>query len=213
MLKTFGGTKGFQAPEMLDLEDEGDSKTCAYTFAVDVWCIGEIIFRALTGTKAFRSNKVLRQYGKGEVRFPSQALLEHSTSNEGCEFVERLMAPVPEGRLTAEEALTHGWVKEGEPDLYEDPVPEQASVMEGSLQYVHVSVTDDKADDRRSSVTSSLSEHQHRDSLSTHLEGTATWSSERQFPRNVSGSLEKESPTPTWKTVIRWYLKMTQKLI
>lgn len=113
-MRTIGGTRGFQAPELLKLEDDGDVGDGSYTSAVDIWCIGEILFRALTGVQAFRSDNMLRRYEKCEVLFPLQALLQHGTSQDGSEFIEQLMGRNPHARLTAAQALSCPWVLAGD---------------------------------------------------------------------------------------------------
>ena len=56
-LRTLNGTPGFLAPELLaqfGLFDDSDfDMSEEYTVAVDIWSLGEIVFRALTGTQAF----------------------------------------------------------------------------------------------------------------------------------------------------------------
>ena len=112
--RTFGGTFGFIAPEILAqeglLDDSNFKAKGEYTVAVDIWSLGEISFRALTGEQPFPI-KSLRTYVKGTSPFPIEMLQTHDVSKEGCNFLNSLMTPMPEDRLTAENALSHIWVK------------------------------------------------------------------------------------------------------
>ena len=109
-LRTLNGTPGFLAPELLaqfGLFDDSDS--AEYTVAVDIWSLGEIVFRALTGTQAFPKSS-LGAYIKGTLSFPVDVLHAHGVSSEGCDILKGLMAPIPKDRLTANEALRHKWL-------------------------------------------------------------------------------------------------------
>ena len=111
-LRTFAGT-GFLAPEilveldLLDVDNFEASKE--YTVAVDIWSLGEIAFRALTGKRPFPRS--LRAYIKGTSPFPVEILQEYGVSGEGCNFLSGLMAPMPKNRLTARDALSHIWIE------------------------------------------------------------------------------------------------------
>jgi serine/threonine protein kinase len=113
-LRTLSGTFDFQAPEILarfGVFDDGDLEISKeYTVAVDIWSLGEIVFRALTGEQAFPI-KSLRTYIKGTSTFPLDVLHAHGVSSEGCDLLKSLMAPKPKDRLTAKEALEHKWIE------------------------------------------------------------------------------------------------------
>lgn len=117
-LRTLNGTPGFLAPEMLvqlGLFDDSDLEISEeYTVAIDIWSLGEIVFRALTGEQAFPI-KSLRTYIKGTSNFPLDVLQTHGVSNEGCDLLKSLMAPKPKDRLTAKEALGHKWIENPNP--------------------------------------------------------------------------------------------------
>jgi serine/threonine protein kinase len=112
--RTFSGTYGFIAPEILaqdGLLDDSDFRIKGeYTVAVDIWSLGEISFRALTGEQPFPIRS-LKTYVKGSSPFPIEMLQTHNVSDEGCNFLISLMAPMPEDRLTARNALSHIWAK------------------------------------------------------------------------------------------------------
>ena len=82
--------------------------------AVDIWSLGEITFRALTGEPAFPIRS-LRTYIEGTSSFPTDVLHAQGVSKEGCDLVKSLMAPKPKDRLTAKEALRHIWVEPQNP--------------------------------------------------------------------------------------------------
>lgn len=113
-LRTFSGTPGFLAPEVLLrsglVDDDALEINEEYTVAIDLWSLGEIVFRALTGEQAF-SNKSLWKYIREKSGFPVSVLRAHGVSSEGCDIVERLMAVIPKDRLTAKEALRHKWIE------------------------------------------------------------------------------------------------------
>ena len=118
-LRTLIGTPAFLAPEVLVqiyLSDDNDSEIGEeYTAAVDMWSLGEIAFRALTRKQAF-SIKSLATYIEGTWSFPLDVLHAHGVSSEGCDFLKRLMAPIPKDRLTAKEALGHKWIEPQKPN-------------------------------------------------------------------------------------------------
>jgi serine/threonine protein kinase len=117
-LRTLSGTLDFLAPEMLarlGFFDDGDFEISKeYTVAIDIWSLGEITFRALTGEQAF-SIQSLRKYIKGTSSFPIDVLHTHGVSNKGCDLLKSLMAPKPKDRLTAKEALRHTWIEPQKP--------------------------------------------------------------------------------------------------
>lgn len=112
VLETTIGTPAFLAPEVLVrfgfFDDNVFEVSEEYTVAVDIWSLGEIAFRALTGEPVF-PKRSLRTYIKGASSFPLDVLRAHGVSSEGCDILKRLMAPIPKDRLTAKEALTHKW--------------------------------------------------------------------------------------------------------
>lgn len=110
-LRTFGGTAGFLAPEILAqsglIGDEYLGGKCEYTVSVDIWAMGETIHRVLTGLSPF--GKGLGAYIRGFESFPTQLLKNIPVSDSGIDLVEKLMKPSPDERLTAAKALKHTW--------------------------------------------------------------------------------------------------------
>lgn len=113
-LRTFSGTAGFLAPEVLvqsgyldapDLTNQG-----GYTFAVDIWSLGEIIYRATCGVSPFVTG--LAAYANLKAEFPLTKLKELDISEEGINLIKQLMKAKPDERLTATQALEHSWFDE-----------------------------------------------------------------------------------------------------
>ncbi|KAF2278167.1 kinase-like protein [Westerdykella ornata] len=112
-LRTFSGTPGFLAPEimvqsgMLDAEDFARER--GYTFAVDIWSVGEIIFRSLSGESPFDNTRTLASYVKGKTSFPLGKLVSLSVTEHGQALCRLLMAAKPQERPSAPKALEHPW--------------------------------------------------------------------------------------------------------
>ena len=95
----------------LGLIDDNDlASSEEYTVAIDIWSLGEIAFRALTGEQPFPTMKSLATYIKGTSSFPVDVLHAQGVGSEGSDILKSLMAPIPNDRLTAKEALRHKWV-------------------------------------------------------------------------------------------------------
>merc|ERR1712130_1005296 len=75
----------------------------------DMWTIGVIAYVLVTGRPPFwgRENKeIIRKIVRGNVRFPSTIKL----SDQCKDFILSLLQKPPEKRLSAAEALKHGWI-------------------------------------------------------------------------------------------------------
>ena len=90
--RTLGGTTGFLAPEILSqngpLHDEFLAGKCEYMFSVDIWSMGEIIYRLVSGTHPFA--KGLSNYIRGKERFPTQMPKELAVSNSRIVLIKNL---------------------------------------------------------------------------------------------------------------------------
>ncbi|KAI9772339.1 MAG: hypothetical protein M1840_001088 [Geoglossum simile] len=137
-LRTFSGTPGFLAPEVLAQNGYfGDYNSGAggeYTLAVDIWSLGEIAFRALTGEQPFPIRS-LKAYVKGTSPFPVEVLQAHGVSEEGCDFLNSLMAPIPKDRLTARDALSHIWIEHQKLSLAVSKIQSPTTGEKISLEY------------------------------------------------------------------------------
>jgi serine/threonine protein kinase len=103
--RTFLGTRGYLAPEMLQRRD--------YDRSVDTWALGVIVFVLLCGCLPFDddsatvpSDDVVR--AKFVLRFPRWA---KNLSASAKNLLENLLNVDPAQRYTAEEALQHPWVQ------------------------------------------------------------------------------------------------------
>jgi serine/threonine protein kinase len=119
-LRTIGGTEGFLAPEVLVrkgslfLEKDPLSRMLRnereYTFAVDIWALGEITYRIVCGSPPFVTD--LAAYANQKALFPTSTLAGLKVSTEGVTFVQELMKVFPDDRPTASEALRDAWFDE-----------------------------------------------------------------------------------------------------
>lgn len=103
--RTFLGTRGYLAPEMLQRRD--------YTRAVDTWALGVIVFVLLCGCLPFDddsatvpSDDLVR--AKFVLRFPRWA--KHLSAS-AKDLLTHLLDVNPMTRYTAEQALQHPWVQ------------------------------------------------------------------------------------------------------
>ena len=110
------GTSGYMAPELVHLyppsdPDVGDE--FVYTASVDIWALGEITFRLLTGEAAFPGRKLF-DYVVMNAAFPTGPLEAAKCSPECIDFIRKCMAASPRNRLEAARGLEHAWLKSHE---------------------------------------------------------------------------------------------------
>lgn len=103
--RTFLGTRGYLAPEMLQRRD--------YTRAVDTWALGVIVFVLLCGCLPFDDDSALVPSddlvkAKFVLRFPRWA---KNLSASAKNLLSHLLDVNPRTRYTAEQALAHPWVR------------------------------------------------------------------------------------------------------
>ncbi|KAH6888194.1 kinase-like domain-containing protein, partial [Thelonectria olida] len=126
-LRTVIGTQGYIAPEVLGLilDDEvGESNSAfSYTRAVDMWALGEVIFRLRTQKPAFPNPGDLGRYAVQKKMLWVQPLRDRGASEECCDFIMRIMVADPRGRMTAAAAATHAWVKHSDSSGRSSPSP------------------------------------------------------------------------------------------
>lgn len=135
-LHTNLGTSGYVAPEILGLVPQRFRIGGSYTNAVDLWSLGCLIHEILTSeipfleplsititystpgnfseesTLPITDIKHLLDYCHGSREFPMESLKRSHVSDEGIDFVKRLLAADPSSRLTAKEALEDKWLLE-----------------------------------------------------------------------------------------------------
>jgi len=97
------GTTEYMPPEML----QGQK----YSFGVDVWAAGIVMFELLTGdipfNKRFRKDKKLfkRQILSAPIKYPDHM------SAEAVDLLKKMLERDPTKRISAREVLTHSWLQ------------------------------------------------------------------------------------------------------
>ncbi|KAI9690150.1 MAG: hypothetical protein M1822_009111 [Bathelium mastoideum] len=140
---TIKGTLEFMAPEMLGFVRSGsDSKPYAPQMA-DMWALGEIAFRMLTGEHTFRDLRSLGDYCRNMDEFPSERL-KSLAGDDAAQFIAALMATDPHLRMNTKDALGHPWPLT-QPLQLEDVGPQEelqtVVIPEASARWSTVSTT------------------------------------------------------------------------
>jgi serine/threonine protein kinase len=95
------------APELFYYVEELNTETSEYTNAVDLWSLGCIVYRVVTGAVPFPSLLSLKNY----CRDPSKAPFNMPpTMEEAGKFVQKLLMPHPAKRPLASTALESTWL-------------------------------------------------------------------------------------------------------
>ncbi|RDW94234.1 uncharacterized protein DSM5745_01556 [Aspergillus mulundensis] len=108
-LHTEVGTPRYRAPEVTG-DGDLEHATSIYDNAVDLWSLGCVIFKLISGFDAFPNRLAVRKFCAGRAAFPAAALHDRM-SLAGIEFVKRLLSALPSERPSAEEALSMLWVR------------------------------------------------------------------------------------------------------
>lgn len=112
-LNTFCGTLAYVAPEVIDGKNSEDRmKRDVYSSLVDMWSIGCLVYVILTGHLPFSGqsqNELFKQIKRGS--YHEGPLKDYRISEEARNFIDSLLNVDPKGRLTAEKALEHPWMK------------------------------------------------------------------------------------------------------
>ncbi|KAI5920713.1 kinase-like domain-containing protein [Camillea tinctor] len=111
-LRTNQGTTAYQAPEIILLEQGG-----TYTFAVDMWSLGVMVYKMMTARLALPKPIDKINYFHEHVAFPLEHLKARNVTEDGIEFIVQLMSPNPSTRPTAVSATEHSWIKPDYQDL------------------------------------------------------------------------------------------------
>jgi serine/threonine protein kinase len=105
--RTHAGTQHYMAPELFYYVPELDTETSEYTSAIDLWSLGCIIYRVVTGAVPFPSLLSLRNYCKD----PSKVLFNMPPTMENArKFMQGLLMPHPAERPVASAALESTWL-------------------------------------------------------------------------------------------------------
>ncbi|KAK0653022.1 kinase-like domain-containing protein [Cercophora newfieldiana] len=115
-LRTRIGTLHYMAPEVLGILTVDELKLSkkneleSYTTAVDIWSLGAIIFRMVTGQYPFPDRVDLGRYVTLGAPFPAEPLIRAGASEECIQFVIATMAAEarlrPQARALFEDPLT-----------------------------------------------------------------------------------------------------------
>lgn len=110
-LRTATGAIGYEAPEIRGLiDDETNCESSVYTNLVDIWSFGCVIYKIMSKEVPFQSSRDLRRFCERRTSFPSPPL-EDKMSQEGIEFLKRILEPSPLNRPSAAKALQYDWLK------------------------------------------------------------------------------------------------------
>lgn len=114
LLKTFCGTLAYLAPEVIIgkamLRNKSSRKL--YLALVDMWSVGCLCYVILTGHWPFSGKtqeKLCARIKSGA--YHDSPLNECNLSDEAKSFIDLLLQTDPSKRLTAQEALSHPWIK------------------------------------------------------------------------------------------------------
>ena len=104
LARSFLGTRGYLAPEMLQRQ--------SYDKSIDIWALGVIVFVLLCGCLPFDddSSRIANESAarkKFTLRFPRWA---STLSVSAKDLLHNLLDVNPKTRFTAEQALNHPWV-------------------------------------------------------------------------------------------------------
>ena len=108
--RTKGGTQSYMAPEILEYLDAPSGE---YTNAVDLWAVGCIAYRLVTGVVPFPPGKSLLKYCEDKSLYPYDALLDSGIKSLCSNFIKELLKTSPTQRPLASQALNHVWIISG----------------------------------------------------------------------------------------------------
>jgi serine/threonine protein kinase len=108
--RTKSGTLSYMAPEILEYLDTPRGE---YTNAVDLWAVGCITYRLVTGVVPFPPGKSLVKYCEDKSLFPYDALLDNGIKSLCSKFIKELLETSSKRRPSASQALHHAWIISG----------------------------------------------------------------------------------------------------
>ncbi|KAI0415542.1 kinase-like domain-containing protein [Xylaria grammica] len=120
IFKTIAGTEGYKAPEVVKAwDDEGHDSDQRYDYNADIWSLGCVIFRMVTGSHLFTADTMVsndKQLRKKVKSVPKKLRQESSggihISESGIKFVEKLIVISAKKRLNTEGAgkALNNWI-------------------------------------------------------------------------------------------------------
>jgi len=99
------GTHGFMAPEMIISTLTGSA------YALDMWSLGCMAYYMLTNRVPVVDLRDLHRYGSGAAHCVGGDYSRVVVTRHAKEFVSKLLARDPNDRLSADEALSHEWIR------------------------------------------------------------------------------------------------------
>eukprot|EP01029_Cantina_marsupialis_P021460 TRINITY_DN5140_c0_g1_i1.p1 TRINITY_DN5140_c0_g1~~TRINITY_DN5140_c0_g1_i1.p1 ORF type:complete len:671 (-),score=160.88 TRINITY_DN5140_c0_g1_i1:488-2500(-) len=103
-MRTLCGSPYYISPEIF--RNEGYTESC------DMWGLGVITYMLLSGKPPFDGPSdahVFQMVQKGKVTFDEESW--KLISPDGIDFIQNLLEPKPDKRITAEDALQHPWIQ------------------------------------------------------------------------------------------------------
>jgi serine/threonine protein kinase len=110
--RTMTGTLSYMAPEIHPYLDTY-TPSAEYTNAIDLWAVGCITYRLVTGDVPFPPGTSLLKYCKDKSLFPYDPLLDCGIKSICSRFVKELLETYPKQRPSASQALNHTWIITG----------------------------------------------------------------------------------------------------
>jgi len=107
--RTQAGTRQYMAPELFYYVPDLESETSEYTSAVDLWGLGCIVYRIITGAVPFPSLLSLKNYCQDPSKMP---LCIPPTMEKAVKFVGELLQPHPGRRPLASSASKSDWLQQ-----------------------------------------------------------------------------------------------------
>ncbi|XP_052800015.1 twitchin-like isoform X4 [Mya arenaria] len=104
MVKVTTATAEFAAPEIVDHEPVG--------FYTDMWAVGVLAYVLLSGLSPFAGEddlETLDNVRSGDWDFDTDAFA--NVSEEGKDFIKKLLIKQPQARMTVHQSLEHPWLK------------------------------------------------------------------------------------------------------
>ncbi|CAF3308218.1 unnamed protein product [Rotaria sp. Silwood2] len=110
VVKVSAATVEFAAPEIVEHDAVG--------FYTDMWAAGVLTYVILSGLSPFGGqddNETMDNIRKCNLRFPNEVF--GGISEEGKDFMQKLLLKNRNARMTIHEALDHPWLREDRPEL------------------------------------------------------------------------------------------------
>lgn len=181
--KTFFGTVGYIAPEMLSRKP--------YTKAVDVWALGVLTFILLCGVFPFEDDIRKKAKVDYQLRFPPWT--KNKISSSAKDLLEKLLCVDPSHRISARAGLNHPWVQgaTASPNLVLRSPSKLRHLASQTCKNVHLFTSEPrkKSLDRRSSASEDESTTSTADSDSRACEFPS------QIPPNATSIGNRDNDT------------------